>query len=84
MFCKFMHLETSSQEACAAMNCSMTGLTVVCTYSGVVCFYKQPSNKMHVCTLYSLLVNNLLYMEHAHELIWALTSWIVNYPQEIH
>lgn len=38
-------METSSQESWADMNCLMTGLTVVCAYSGVVYFYKLPSNK---------------------------------------
>lgn len=84
MFCKFIHSETSSQECCAVMDCPMTGLTVVFTCSGVVCFYKLPSNKD--ARLYSvlILVINLLYMEHVHELIWALTSWVVKCPQEIH
>jgi len=83
IFGKFMHSETRSQESCAVMDCPMTGLTVVFTYSGVVCFYKLPSNK-DVC-LYSVLIAGEQFTLHgAWTWIWALTSWIVKYPQEIH
>lgn len=39
---------------------------------------------MHVGTLELLLLNHLFFMKHAHELNWALTSWVVKYPQDIH
>ena len=39
---------------------------------------------MHVCTFSSLLLNHLFCIEHAHKLNWAVSSWIVKYPQEIH